>query len=105
MAAVTSIILTAAALRYSVYAGNQARTRQKDALTEQRKAQQQAEAQVLSEQREQDQERARLNQKQPDVASLLATAQKPISSPTLLSGPTGVDPGLLTLGRPKLLGE
>jgi hypothetical protein len=50
----------------------------------------------------------RANQKKPNVGTILAAAQqasKGGASGTMLTGPGGVDPNALTLGRTSLLGQ
>lgn len=44
------------------------------------------------------------NAKAPDVGALLKESQQGGGASTLLTGPAGVDPNLLTLGRSTLLG-
>ena len=55
-----------------------------------------------------DQANNRANQKKPDTSAILSAAQqsgKAGASGTMLTGPTGVDPSALNLGKNTLLGQ
>lgn len=68
-------------------------------------AQAQANADKQAQQADQDFNRA--NQKKPDTLAILSAAQqagKAGASGTMLTGPGGVDPGALNLGKTTLLG-
>jgi len=84
----------------SVYNGQQQAANQKDAM---RQAKESADKQAAL--AEQDMNRG--NQKRPDTMGILAAAQqagKAGPSGTMLTGPQGIDPSALTLGRNTLLG-
>lgn len=103
MSGYTSAVLVGAALTstaYSAYAGNKAGQ-------DQRSAQRAAQAQAGADADAADQANNRLNQKRPDTAGALASAMmsgKAGASGTLLTGPQGIDPGALSLGKTTLLG-
>ena len=85
---------------YQMYSGNKAEQQQRSA---QRQAQRQAEATAQAA----DEANNKVNQKRPDVAGALASAMqagKSGASGTMLTGPGGVDPGALSLGKSTLLG-
>lgn len=67
----------------------------------------QAMAAAKKQQMASDQANNRANAKSPDSAALMATnmmAAKGGQSGTMLTGPSGIDPGALTLGKNSLLG-
>lgn len=76
---------------------------QKDALQAQQDSDYRNEQRMLEAEKKRDQEFNKLNQKKPNIAALLRASERGISS-TMLTGPTGVDPASLTLGRTSLLG-
>lgn len=72
-----------------------------------RSANQQANA-VAEQTRQAEEATNRANQKQPDVAGILSAAQqagKAGASGTMLTGPQGIDPTALQLGKNTLLGQ
>jgi hypothetical protein len=85
--------------------GEKQRKLQKEALEDQRKTQAEQQARAINQRSVEDMRERQLNQQQPDIATLLANAAKPQTPSSLLTGPGGVDPSKLNLGRPKLLGE
>lgn len=91
----------------AIASGMRGQKEQKKALREQAAAQRAAESAAQRQLRENAEELARRNRRQPDFGSLLtqerARARKGLGS-TMLTGPGGVDPGQLTLGGPSLLG-
>lgn len=89
---------------YGVYAGERTNQQQKRARTAQEQAQRASLLQTASQKRENDMAAAKAAAKAPNVDSLLASNTLS-RAPSLLSGTFGVDPSMLTLGRPKLLGE
>ena len=67
----------------------------------------QAKASALKAEKQADQDANRLNQKKPDTAGILAAASqagKGGVAGTMLTGPQGVDPNALSLGKSTLLG-
>lgn len=72
------------------------------------KAQQQAKSNALKQEKSAEEAINRANQKSPDTMALLDAASqsgKAGASSTMLTGPLGVDPGALTLGKSTLLGK
>lgn len=68
----------------------------------------QAEANAKKQQRQAEQEMNRANQKGPDTSALLSAAQQSGRggpSGTMLTGPAGIDPSALSLGKSTLLGQ
>lgn len=97
----------AAGLGYSIYAGEQGAAAQKKAMEQQQAAQARASRQAEAQAAESKANIRRSQQQAPDVASIMAAAQEsgaggPAS--TMLTGPAGIDPSQLTLGRNTLLG-
>ncbi len=79
-----------------------------DAKDGQEASQSQAKANALKQEQASDQALNQANQKKPDTSAILAAAQqagKGGASGTMLTGPTGVDPNSLTLGKSTLLGS
>jgi len=91
---------TGATISSSISAKNQ----QEKALQQQKKAQSAAAGTAASEQRMSQQAQAAANRKAPDIASLMASAGTPGSN-TMLTGPSGVNPNTLSLGKSTLLGQ
>lgn len=90
----------AAATAYSAYSGNQQRQQMKGANYK-------AEQNALKQEKQAEQDMNRANQKKPDTMAMLNdAAQKGRAgqSGTMLTGPQGVDPSMLTLGKNTLLG-
>lgn len=91
----------AASTAYSAYAGNKADQNQRSA---QRQSLRAAEDQANAA----EQATNKANQKRPDIAGALASAMlagKAGASGTMLTGPGGVDPNALQLGKSTLLGN
>jgi peroxiredoxin family protein len=107
VAAIVATTAMAAGVGYSVYAGEEGRKAQKEAMNRQRAAQAQA-AQQAKEQATASQAAMRRAQGQaPDVAGIMAAAQEGAAggpAATMLTGPMGIDPNQLSLGRNTLLG-
>ena len=102
MPAFTSIALATLAvgsLASSVYQGQQGAKQQKRALKAQQQAQEQAEAQAISEQRRAEMETNKANRKTPDIEAILGGERTAGPGATMLTGPTGVDPNQLVLGK------
>lgn len=94
-------VMTAVGIGTSIYQGQQ----QEDASN---KALQQTQANANKTAAQADQAFNQANQKRPDTAAILAAAQqagKGGASGTMLTGPQGVDPSQLTLGKSTLLGS
>lgn len=103
-------VLTAAVVAstaYSVYSGERAAAAQEKAMKQQQVAQTEAKTAAQKQATIQEQEINRANAKSPDSSSVLARAQQDAQSGgggTMLTGPTGVDPNSLALGKNTLLG-
>lgn len=90
----------AAATAYSAYSSNQQRQQMKGANYK-------AEQNAIKQEKQAEQDMNRANQKKPDTMAMLNdAAQKGRAgqSGTMLTGPQGVDPSMLTLGKNTLLG-
>lgn len=73
-----------------------------------KKAMRQAKANADKQAAQAEQEMNRANQKQPDTNALLSAAQqsgRAGASGTMLTGPAGIDPSSLSLGKSTLLGQ
>lgn len=113
MAAISSIIagvaagVAAAGTAYSVVAGERGASMQRQAMRRQQQAQTQATAQARSQQRQSQEAMAMANRREPDIATALASGmadQAGGPASTMLTGPGGVEPSSLMLGRQSLLG-
>lgn len=99
-ALIASAIVGGMGTAYQMYAGNKAGQDQRSA---QRASLAQAEASANAA----DEANNKANQKRPDVAGALSAAMqagKAGASGTMLTGPSGVDPAALQLGKSTLLG-
>lgn len=101
-AAIASAVGTGA----SIIAGEQGRKQQKQALGEQKRAQADQAKRAAMQQRRSEQAMAGAAQREPNVQGIMAAAQETAGGPTstMLTGPTGVNPQDLALGRSTLLG-
>lgn len=89
-----------AATAYTVYAGERAASAQADAQNRAREA-------AAKQEKAADEATNRANQKRPDTMAILdaaAQAGKGGGAGTMLTGPQGVDPAALQLGKNTLLG-
>jgi len=101
--AATSAVGTA----YSIYSGQQAAAQQKEALAQQERAQAQQMEVAKKQQATAEENINRANAKSPDTASILSSAQQAAaggSAGTMLTGPQGIVPNQLALGKNTLLG-
>jgi len=92
---------------YSVVAGEDAKQQQKKAMESQERAQAQQLAQTQAQQRRSEMAMNAANRRQPDVGGIMERAGQQAGggpSSTMLTGPGGVDPTQLSLGRSTLLG-
>lgn len=109
-AVTATTVLAAAAVAgtaYSIYAGEEGRKQQGEAMSQQRQAQ--AEAKTVAEKQQQTAEQNvnRANAKQPDAGAILSAATQAAKggpAGTMLTGPTGVNQADLSLGKSTLLG-
>lgn len=106
-----SMIASAAAgiagTAYSVVAGQDAKKKQGEAMRNQEAAQKTAAEQAQSQQRRSEMTQNAAMRRTPDTASIMERAGQAAGggpSSTMLTGPGGVDPNALSLGRNTLLG-
>lgn len=102
---VAAVIVSAAALSYGVYSGEEARGTQRRARGLQERGQQQALAAAQRQQKLAAEAYAAANRRKPDIGSILATEAElgRSASSTTLTGPSGAKP---QPGQPtRLLGE
>ena len=113
MSGITAIgVLAAVAVAgtaYSIYSGERAADAQQQALQKQGQAQKEATDRANQQTRLSEQAQNRANRKQPDAAGILAAASQAAQggggAGTMLTGPTGIDPNALALGKSTLLGS
>jgi len=114
MAAISSILLgiglgvAAAGTGYSIASGEDAKKKQASALSKQESAQAQAVKAAESQRLTSEIEIGKANRKKPDISSIMKAAGESVSGgpqSTMLTGPTGVDPNTLSLGKSTLLGS
>ena len=106
--AVGGLAVAGAGLGYTIASGEDAKKKQAQALTRQESAQ--AQAVSAAERQRQTSEMAinQANRKKPDVSSIMQAAGESASggtAGTMLTGPTGVNPNALSLGKTTLLGS
>jgi hypothetical protein len=106
IAAIGSAAVGAGSLAYGIVNGQAQSDAQSAALKKQNTAQQTAQGQALSTERQAAVAQGAANQQTPDITSILkkaATSGTGLSS-TMLTGPGGVDTSSLSLGKATLLG-
>lgn len=99
--------VTAVAAAVAVSAGVSYYNGQQQAAAN-RRAMDQAKANADRQAKQAEMEMNRANQKQPDTNALLSAAQqsgRAGASGTMLTGPAGIDPSSLSLGKSTLLGQ
>ena len=102
----TAAAATAAGTGYTIAAGEDAKRKQADALTRQKKAQTEAANAAQGQRRQSEMAINKANQQAPNVAGIMQSASAMNgASGTMLTGPTGVDPNALALGKSTLLGS
>ena len=107
VAAIVAATAAVAGTGYSVYAGEQQKAAQADALAKQEQAQKEATDRAKGQQQQAEQANNAARAKSPDVSGVLgaaAEAAKGGPAGTMLTGPQGVNPADLTLGKNTLLG-
>ncbi len=98
----------AAGAGYTIASGEDAKKKQKEGLRKQEAAQQEAVRAAQNQQRKSEMAINQANRRAPDVNSIMQaanSASKGGPSGTMLTGPTGVDPNALSLGKSTLLGS
>lgn len=114
-AVTVAAVATVAAVGASIYQGEQQRKAASKAADQaEKQANQQADAAAkqadaaAKQARQAEEATNRANQKKPDVSGILSAAQqagKAGASGTMLTGPQGIDPDALQLGKNTLLGQ
>ena len=105
IAPVVGGLAAAAGTGYAIAAGESGKKAQQQAMADQRTAQQAQAAQARSQQRQSQQAMAAATRAQPDVGGIMQQAgAEGGPSTTMLTGPMGVNPQELQLGRSTLLG-
>ena len=92
---------------YSIYAGERSAGKQNEALQQQKEAQAQATETAKQQQSTAEQNINRARGKSPDIQAVADIGQagsKGGPAGTMLTGPTGIDPNQLSLGKNTLLG-
>ena len=102
-----ALAVGAAGVGYTIAAGEDAKRKQADALGKQERAQQQAVNAAQGQRKQSEMAVNQANRQQPDVAGIMQAASAASSGGggTMLTGPTGVDPNALALGKSSLLGS
>jgi len=96
-----------AGLGYSIASGEDAKRKQANALSKQEAAQQQAVNAAQGQRKRSEMAINQANREQPNVAGIMESASASAAggpSGTMLTGPTGVNPNALSLGKSTLLG-
>jgi DNA-directed RNA polymerase beta subunit len=102
---VTAAVAAVVGTTYSVYSGEQAKGRQQDALRQQEAAQAQQLDQSKQAASTAQQNINKANQKRPDTQAIMGdAAMSGGAGGTMLTGPQGIDPQQLALGKNTLLG-
>jgi hypothetical protein len=104
--ATAGLAATGAGLGYTIASGESAKNAQEKALRQQTQEQNRLAAQAAMQQRRSEQAIAGAQRREPNVQAIMAGAQEAATGPTstMLTGPTGVNPQDLALGRSTLLG-
>ena len=112
MAAISSILLgvglgvAAASTGYSIASGEDAKKKQASALSKQEAAQKQAVNAAQGQRKQSEMAINQANRQTPNVAGIMESASAAGGAAgTMLTGPTGVDPNALALGKSTLLGS
>ena len=112
MAAISSILMgiglgvAAAGTGYSIASGEDAKKKQASALSKQEAAQKQAVSAAQGQRKQSEMAINQANRQTPNVAGIMESASAAGNAAgTMLTGPTGVDPNALALGKSTLLGS
>ena len=112
MAAISSILLgiglgvAAAGTGYSIASGEDAKRKQASALSKQEAAQKQAVNAAQGQRKQSEMAINQANRQTPNVQGIMESASAAgNAASTMLTGPTGVDPNALALGKSTLLGS
>jgi len=93
---VTAAVAAVVGTSYAVYSGERAANEQERAMKKQEKT-------AATQANLADMANNKANRKTPNIAAIMQGNKSGVGS-TMLTGPQGVDPGALTLGRNTLLG-
>jgi len=108
-AAVVGAAAAAGGLGYTIASGEDAKKKQAQALSKQESAQAQAVKAAEGQRKRSEMVMNQANRQQPNVAGIMQAARAgggdSGASGTMLTGPTGVDPNALALGKSTLLGS
>ena len=107
-ALIASAVIAGVGTAYSVYQGEQQKSAQSDALRQQENAQKQAQENATRQQQTQQQAMNKANAQSPDVGAIMSAATQAAKggpAGTMLTGPGGVNPQDLSLGKSTLLGS
>ena len=97
---------TAAGVGYTIASGEDAKKKQAQALSRQESAQQQAVNAAQGQRKKSEMAINQANRQTPNVAGIMESASAAGGAAgTMLTGPTGVDPNALALGKSTLLGS
>lgn len=107
IAGIIGAAVGAGGLGYSIASGEEASRKQADALERQKKAQTEASNAAQGQRRQSEMAINKANQQAPNVAGIMQSASEAAggSSGTMLTGPGGVNPNALSLGKSTLLGS
>lgn len=99
-AVIAAAVTMAVATGYTIYSGERSAKMQEEAQKDAKRA-------ALAQERKADEAMNAANRKQPDTMAILSAAQQAAKggpSGTMLTGPAGVSPNALQLGKTSLLG-
>ena len=108
VAVAISAVAAIAGTTYGVIASEQGKRAQEKAMNEQRQAQDRAARSAEAQANRSQEAMNAANRKAPDVSNIMQNAARMAGGgvgSTLLTGPGGVDPSELSLGRSTLLGQ
>ena len=106
IAGIIGAAVGAGGLGYSIASGEDAKKKQAQALSRQESAQQQAVNAAQGQRKKSEMAINQANRQTPNVAGIMESASAAGgASGTMLTGPTGVDPNALALGKSTLLGS
>jgi hypothetical protein len=106
--AAAGVAASVGGLGYTIAAGEDAKRKQADALGRQQTAQTQAVNAAQGQRKQSEMAINQANRQQPNVSGIMEAASAASSgggAGTMLTGPTGVDPNSLALGKSSLLGS
>ena len=106
IAGIIGAAVGAGGLGYSIASGEDAKKKQADALSRQQSAQKQAVNAAQGQRKQSEMAINQANRQTPNVQGIMESASAAgNAASTMLTGPTGVDPNALALGKSTLLGS